>query len=173
MSWNPWLIGLVVVSASTDYFAGLLLESLKVPRLRRVVLVGSISVNLGLLVVFKYTNFLLATAHSTLGLFGWMNDPFILNLALPLGISFYTFETISYVVDVYRGRIRAVRNPLDYALFMLFFPHLMAGPIVRPNDFLPQVRRRKHFDWDRVELGTGSSWRASSRRRCWRIGWAR
>src|SRR6202011_4622244 len=84
---------------------------------------------------------------------GWKADPFVLHLLLPLGISFYTFETISYVVDVYRGRTRAVRNFLDYALFMMFFPHLMAGPIVRPHDFLPQVRRRKRLNWDRVELG--------------------
>ncbi len=153
VSWNPWLIGLVALSASTDYFAGLWLETLKSPRSRRLVLIGSISVNLGLLAYFKYTNFLLVTAQSTLAVLGWKADPVVLNLILPLGISFYTFETISYVVDVYRGRTRAVRSFLDYALFMMFFPHLMAGPIVRPHEFLPQVQRRKRLDWSRVELG--------------------
>ncbi len=153
MTWNPWLIFLVAFSAWTDFFAALWLESVKSPRLRKAILVGSISVNLGLLLFFKYTNFLLATAHSAFGLFGWQTDPFLMKIALPLGISFYTFETISYVVDVYRGKTRAARNPLDYALFMMFFPHLMAGPIVRPHDFLPQVRRRKRFSWDRLEFG--------------------
>src|SRR5262249_45692383 len=70
-----------------------------------------------------------------------------------LGISFYTFETISYVVDVYRRRIPPERNLLDYALFILFFPHLIAGPIVRPGDFLPQTRRAKRWSWNRIQLG--------------------
>jgi alginate O-acetyltransferase complex protein AlgI len=153
MSWHPWLIVLVATSASTDYFAALALESLTTPRWRKFVLVGSISVNLGLLAFFKYANFLLATTCSFLAFFGRPTDPFLLKVVLPLGISFYTFETISYVTDVYRGRLRAVRNPLDYALFMMFFPHLMAGPIVRPNDFLPQLGRRKRFSWDRLALG--------------------
>jgi alginate O-acetyltransferase complex protein AlgI len=153
MTWHPWLIVLVTFSASTDYFAALGLEALTAPRLRKLLLAGSISVNLGLLAYFKYANFLLATTQSALAFFGHPTDPFLLKVVLPLGISFYTFETISYVVDVYRGRFRAVRNPLDYALFMMFFPHLMAGPIVRPNDFLPQVQRRKRFSWERLELG--------------------
>jgi alginate O-acetyltransferase complex protein AlgI len=76
-----------------------------------------------------------------------------LNLVLPLGISFYTFETISYIVDVYRGKIQPVRNPLDYALYIMFFPHLIAGPIVRPHEFLPQLQRPKRFNWDRMQLG--------------------
>ena len=77
----------------------------------------------------------------------------MVDVLLPLGISFYTFETISYIVDVYSGRTKAVRNPLDYALFILFFPHLMAGPIVRAGHFLPQVQRPKRFSWDRANLG--------------------
>jgi len=72
---------------------------------------------------------------------------------LPLGISFYTFEAISYVVDVYRGKTRPVRNPLDYAVYIMFFPHLVAGPIVRPNEFLPQLARPKRFDWPRFQAG--------------------
>src|SRR5262249_22966069 len=67
--------------------------------------------------------------------------------------SFYTFETISYVLDVNRGVIKALRNPLDYALYIMFFPHLLAGPIVRPRHFLPQLQQRKRFDWDRMQLG--------------------
>jgi alginate O-acetyltransferase complex protein AlgI len=76
-----------------------------------------------------------------------------LEIALPLGISFYTFETISYIVDVYQGKIRPVRSLLDYALYIMFFPHLIAGPIVRPRDFLPQLTTSKRFNWDRLQLG--------------------
>ena len=74
---------------------------------------------------------------------GWTIPIVPVKAFLPLGISFYTFEAISYVVDVYRGRTQPVRNLLDYALYILFFPHLVAGPIVRPNEFLPQLARPK------------------------------
>jgi alginate O-acetyltransferase complex protein AlgI len=153
MSWNPWFILLILFSASVDYFAGQAIESSTSPRWRRTLLIGSISINLGLLGFFKYFNFFLDNTYRVLGLFDLSLDQPTLKIILPLGISFYTFETISYVVDIYRGRTRAVRNPLDYAIFIMFFPHLVAGPIVRPRDFLPQLRRPKVFDWDRAHLG--------------------
>jgi len=153
MSWNPYLVLLILFSASIDYITALWLERQTGPAVRRALLLFSISCNLGLLAFFKYTNFFLDTGASALGLFGLPVSHRTLNIILPLGISFYTFETISYVVDVYRGRARAVRSLLDYALYIMFFPHLVAGPIVRPHDFLPQLRRRKHFDWDRLQLG--------------------
>src|SRR5262249_12425001 len=140
MSWNPWFILLILFSASVDYFAGLAIDSSTSPRWRRTLLIGSISVNLGLLGFFKYFNFFLDNTYRVLGLFELSLDKPTLDIILPLGISFYTFETISYVVDIYRGRNRAVRDPLDYAIFIMFFPHLVAGPIVRPRDFLPQLR---------------------------------
>jgi alginate O-acetyltransferase complex protein AlgI len=92
-------------------------------------------------------------ASTGLNLFGFGVEPRILHLILPLGISFYTFETISYVVDVYLGRARPIRNPLDYALYIMFFPHLVAGPIVRPHEFLPQLAQSKRWSWTRLELG--------------------
>jgi alginate O-acetyltransferase complex protein AlgI len=154
MSWHPWLILLIVASASVDYVVALVLETVAVPWKRRLLLTLSISVNLGLLGFFKYTNFLLDSANSLFCLIGveyrW---PLLDKLLLPLGISFYTFEAISYVVDVYRGRLRPVRSLLDYALFIMFMPHLAAGPIVRPRDFLPQLHRRKRFDWYRGTVG--------------------
>jgi alginate O-acetyltransferase complex protein AlgI len=155
MSWNPWFITLILFSASVDYVVALQLEKVSSPRWRRLLLTGSIATNLGLLAFFKYTNFFLDTTTSLAGVFGWVLPRRTLNLILPLGISFYTFETISYVVDVYRGRLRPVRNLLDYSLFIMFFPHLVAGPIVRPRDFLPQLRRPKRFDWARMQLGLG------------------
>jgi alginate O-acetyltransferase complex protein AlgI len=154
MSWNPWLILLILFSASVDYASALWMERTPSSSLRRAILLGSISINLGLLGFFKYVNFFLDSASWVLNVVGVAGTPAVLKVALPLGISFYTFETISYVVDVYRGRTRAVRNPLDYALFIMFFPHLVAGPIVRPHDFLPQLGRLKRFNWNRLYLGT-------------------
>jgi alginate O-acetyltransferase complex protein AlgI len=153
MSWNPWLVSLVLFSASVDYVAALQLERLTRTWQRRALLCASITTNLGLLAFFKYANFFLASAYTVEGWLGGTPSRRFLDIVLPLGISFYTFETISYIVDVYRGRARAVRNPLEYAVFILFFPHLVAGPIVRPRDFLPQLKRRHFFNWDRLQLG--------------------
>jgi alginate O-acetyltransferase complex protein AlgI len=153
MSWNLLLILLILFTASVDFVAALLMERTATPRLRKALLVGSITINLGLLAFFKYANFLLGNVQGAFNVVGLdFTAPFF-QVALPLGISFYTFETISYIVDVYRRRIPAARNPLDYALFIMFFPHLVAGPIVRPGDFLPQLRRRQRFSWPRLELG--------------------
>ena len=153
MSWNPWLILLILFTAAFDYAVAIRLETMRSPAHRRLLLALSIGTSLALLAFFKYTNFLLDSARTTLNLFGAGVEPVLVNIVLPLGISFYTFETISYVVDVYLGRVKAVRDPVDYALYILFFPHLIAGPIVRPRDFLPQIRRAKRFNWDRVQLG--------------------
>src|SRR5262249_8142602 len=138
---------------SIDFVAALKLETAQAPRLRRLILALSISCNVGLLAFFKYMNFFLDSVHSALGWFDVHSERVFCDLILPLGISFYTFETISYVVDVYRGRVRAERNLLDYALFILFFPHLVAGPIVRPRDFLPQLRQPRRISWSRGQLG--------------------
>jgi alginate O-acetyltransferase complex protein AlgI len=149
----PWLILLILFSASVDYIAALAMERTASAVWRRRLLILSVVTNLGLLAYFKYTNFLLGTIDSASGYLGFdLQRPF-LTIALPLGISFYTFETISYVVDVYRGKTKALRNLLDYALYIMFFPHLLAGPIVRPADFLPQLHRPKKWSWARLYLG--------------------
>jgi len=152
-SWNPWLISLILFSAGFDFVLAQRIEIAASPGRRRLLLILSVGVSLGLLGFFKYTNFLLDNAASILNLFGLHPHHPAIRIILPLGISFYTFETISYVVDVYRGRVPAERNFLNYALFLMFFPHLIAGPIVRPRDFLGQTRRKKRFDWNRLELG--------------------
>src|SRR5439155_24816991 len=110
---------------------------------RRLLLVGSLVMNLGLLVYFKYANFFLDSLRESLQAAGVTASLPVLEVILPVGISFYTFEAINYTVDVYRHRIRAERNLENFLLFILFFPHLVAGPIVRAADFLPQTRRRK------------------------------
>jgi alginate O-acetyltransferase complex protein AlgI len=154
MSWHPLLISLILLSASVDYVVALRFEKIQSLGCRRLLLFGSIGFNLSLLVFFKYTNFLLDSSNSLFALLGVeYRSPLFDKLLLPLGISFYTFETISYVVDVYKGRFQPVRNRVDYALYIMFFPHLAAGPIVRPRDLLPQVQRRKRFDWYRLVIG--------------------
>jgi alginate O-acetyltransferase complex protein AlgI len=153
MSWHPVLILLILFSASVDYLVAVKLATVEQPFRRRVLLLFSISTNLGLLLFFKYTDFLIAQSRTVLGWFGYECSLRPLDLILPLGISFYTFETISYIVDVYRGKQKPVRSVLDYALYIMFFPHLLAGPIVRPSEFLPQLGRKKRFSWDRLHLG--------------------
>jgi alginate O-acetyltransferase complex protein AlgI len=152
-TWNPWLLFVIVFSAAFDFAIAQKIEQSSAPARRRQLLVVSVCVSLGILAFFKYTNFLLDNAIGALNLFGFDTRHPAFAIVLPLGISFYTFETISYVVDVYRGRLRAERNFFDYALFIMFFPHLIAGPIVRPRHFLRQVPVPKRFDWNRLELG--------------------
>ena len=113
----------------------------------------SVTANLGLLSYFKYTNFFLGSLQALLHRCGAASSFHVLSILAPLGISFYTFEAINYIVDVYRGQVRTERNLANFMLFVLFFPHLIAGPIVRAREFLPQIRRRKRWDWMRVELG--------------------
>lgn len=152
-AWNPWFVLLIAFTAGIDYLFALRIETATTPARRRALLTASLVISLSLLVLFKYAGFLSATSTGLLATFGVHVSPPVFHLVLPLGISFYTFETISYVVDVYRGRLPAERNPLHYALYIMFFPHLIAGPIVRPRQFLPQVRAQKHFDWARLQLG--------------------
>jgi alginate O-acetyltransferase complex protein AlgI len=153
-NWNAWLVVLVASTAVYDYRMARAIEDAPTERARRVRLIAAVAVPLGLLAWFKYTNFLVAQAWPLVRVLGTSAPPPVFDIVLPLGISFYTFETIAYVVDVYHRRMRAERRVSDYALFLLFFPHLIAGPIVRPERFLPQVRRGRRLDWSRVELGT-------------------
>lgn len=153
MSWIPWHIVLILFSAGVDYFLAMRIEQSRRPQWRKIYLALSISTNLGLLVFFKYFNFFLGNLDAVLTPMGLSVAALRLDLVLPLGISFYTFETISYIVDVYLGKVRAVQSPLEYALYIMFFPHLIAGPIVRSHDFLPQLRRPKRFSWERMQVG--------------------
>jgi alginate O-acetyltransferase complex protein AlgI len=152
-SWNRWLAGLICVSTALDYAVARLLEGTRSRRGRKLLLLTSLAANLGLLCYFKYANFFLRSVEDGLRAAGASASLPVLQVILPIGISFYTFEAINYVVDVYRGRVRAERNLAHFMLFILFFPHLIAGPIVRARDFLPQIRRRKRWDWARLHLG--------------------
>jgi alginate O-acetyltransferase complex protein AlgI len=151
--WNVWLAGLVLASASLDFLLARGIESDRSPRLRRLLVGVSITANLGLLCYFKYANFFLDSLASLLRLCGVTPALPVLSLIVPVGISFYTFEAISYVVDVARGQLKAERRLDHFLLFILFFPHLVCGPIVRAGEFLPQVNRRKRWSWLRTQAG--------------------
>jgi alginate O-acetyltransferase complex protein AlgI len=151
--WNPWLACLVSGTTAMDYVLARGMDMTDRPRLRKYLLIVSLGMNLGLLVYLKYANFFLDSLRQALRAAGVPSWEGSLSVILPIGISFYTFEAINYTVDVYRRRIRAERDLSHFVLFILFFPHLIAGPIVRAKDFLPQVRRRKRWDWARIHLG--------------------
>jgi alginate O-acetyltransferase complex protein AlgI len=152
-SWNKWLAVVICLSTAMDYAVGRGLERLSSSRGRKLLLGLSLAANLGLLCYFKYVNFFLHSVEEALHLLGAQASLPVLQVLLPIGISFYTFEAINYTVDVYRRRVPAERNLAHFMLFITFFPHLVAGPIVRARDFLPQIRRTKRWDWARLHLG--------------------
>src|ERR1700689_4438842 len=132
MSWNPKFVLLLLTLTAIDYTAGLWIERCQEPGRKKIFLVLSLAANLGFLGFFKYYNF---AAGMLAQLLGMPAHSLALGSILPLGISFPTFQSMSYVVDVYRGEQAAIRNPADYALFIAFFPQLVAGPIVRAKEF--------------------------------------
>jgi alginate O-acetyltransferase complex protein AlgI len=152
-SWNHWLALLICASTVIDYFLARGIDAWKSPRGRTFLLILNLVGNLGLLGYFKYANFFLHTVEEGLRSAGASTSLPVLQVILPVGISFYTFEAINYVVDVYRRKAPAERDLGHFMLFITFFPHLVAGPIVRAKDFLPQLRRPKHWDWARLQLG--------------------
>ena len=154
-SWNRWLAALIAATSTLDYLVGLGLDASDSPRRRKALLTLSVVANLGMLAAFKYANFFLDSLGAGLAAVGLASSLPVLGLILPVGISFYTFEAINYAVDVYRRRLPAERDLGHFLLFITFFPHLVAGPIVRARDFLPQVRRPKRWSWTRAELGVG------------------
>ena len=152
-SWNHWLAAIIAVSTAADYLIARGLDRWASPARRKLLLAVSLVGNLGLLAYFKYANFFLRSVEDALTAAGDTTSLPVLQVILPIGISFYTFEAINYTVDVYRRKAPAERNLAHFMLFITFFPHLVAGPIVRARDFLPQIRRAKRWDWARIELG--------------------
>lgn len=134
-SWNVKLLSLILISTLVDYYLGLAIDGAPKERKKRLLIV-SLIVNLGLLGFFKYYNFF---ASSFAAISGLSENSLTLRIVLPIGISFYTFASLSYTIDIYRGKIRANRSLTDYAFFIAFFPHLIAGPIIRAKQFLGQV----------------------------------
>ncbi|HSG82888.1 MAG TPA: MBOAT family O-acyltransferase [Gemmatimonadota bacterium] len=137
-AWNPPFVILIWISTLVDWFAARAMARTDSRARRRVLLTASLCVNLGLLGFFKYGGFLLDNFVGVLGWLGVEYQPLRPDIILPVGISFYTFQTMSYSIDVYRGVMRPWRSFLDFALYVTFFPQLVAGPIVRSGQFLPQ-----------------------------------
>lgn len=149
MWWNPRFIFLLFIPTLIDYYTALYMEGATKKR-KKLLLLTSLVTNLGLLAFFKYYNFFTGSVAAVLGR---PENSFYLNIVLPVGISFYTFNTLSYTIDVYRGILKPVKKLQNFALFIAFFPHLVAGPIVRAADFLPQIEKWKKPKSDFVQSG--------------------
>jgi D-alanyl-lipoteichoic acid acyltransferase DltB (MBOAT superfamily) len=141
MWWNPAFVLLIMISTGIDYFVGRRMEVTENLVRRRALLILSLTANLGLLGTFKYANFFQDNLLYIMRVFGYEPGWTSFNLVLPVGISFYTFQTLSYTLDLYRRQIPVCRSSLDFALFVAFFPQLVAGPIVRAKVFLPQLEQ--------------------------------
>ena len=153
MSWNPPFVILIIGISVFDYFVGRQLERTDGERARKTLLIASLAANLGLLAFFKYTNFLLGIWNDSLDAFGVRSAPIVMNIILPAGISFHTFQSMSYTIDVYRRQLPACHSLRDFMLFVAFFPQLVAGPIVRATEFLPQLYARRRASWHQWETG--------------------
>lgn len=150
---HPWFLILLYSSAVIDYSMGRAIEQWR-PR-RRLFLAGSMLANMGMLGFFKYYNFFVENTTVALDSLGLPANFSTLNIILPVGISFYTFQTMSYTIDVYRGQVKARTNFLDYLVYVTFFPQLVAGPIERASSLLPQVEKRRIFNIQDLREGFG------------------
>lgn len=152
-AWNPLFIFLLFFATVTDWWLARRIAASDDPGRRRVFLILSLVSNLGLLGYFKYGGFLLASFQQAVAPLGWQYVPPAWDIVLPVGISFYTFQSLSYTIDVYRRQIRADASLSDFALFVSFFPQLVAGPIVRAVTFLPQLLERRRVSADQMGWG--------------------
>jgi alginate O-acetyltransferase complex protein AlgI len=151
--WDWRFLFLLLFSTLLDFFSGLKMSSTKSLREKKTWFWLSILVNLGFLGIFKYYNFFITSFATVLSGLGIHVDVWILQVILPVGISFYTFHGLSYVIDIYKGRIQVERNFVDYAVFVSFFPLLVAGPIERADHLLPQIKKRRTFDYSSAVNG--------------------
>lgn len=153
MAWYWQYAGLIAFSTCIDYFVGRRMAAEEDERKRKILLIISLVTNLGLLGVFKYFNFFAGTASDAFASIGIQMPSIFHELLLPVGISFYTFQTLSYTIDIYRRRIGHEGNFVKFAVFVSFFPQLVAGPIVRAADFLPQLNRTPNVTQEQFNLG--------------------
>ena len=152
--WWDWrFLSLILLSTIVDYFIGLRVHASTDDRLRNRLVACSVTFNLGLLGVFKYFDFFVESFTSLLAVGGIEAQPTLLEVVLPVGISFYTFQTISYSIDIYRREVTPTRNFFDFALFVSFFPQLVAGPIERAKHLLPQLVSERKLEKSDFEMG--------------------
>lgn len=151
--WDWRFLPLIFVSTAVDYFCGLKIFASEHTRQRKFFLTVSLCSNLGLLAIFKYFNFFIDSFIVMLNSLGISAHPATLSIILPVGISFYTFQTLSYTIDIYRGELKPTSRFLDFALFVCFFPQLVAGPIERATNLLPQILNKRIISLDQIKQG--------------------
>jgi D-alanyl-lipoteichoic acid acyltransferase DltB (MBOAT superfamily) len=152
--WWDWrFLGLIALSSAADYSIGIALQRNTRERNRKLLLYGSIAINLGILATFKYFNFFVESLQELAQSFSMQFSLTTLNIVLPVGISFYTFQTLSYTIDVYKGKLSPTRNILSFFAFVSFFPQLVAGPIERASSLLPQFEVKKKLDYHQCMAG--------------------
>ncbi len=150
MSWNPKYALLMLFSTIVTYLSGILISRSKTKKEKKIWVALSIIINLLILTIFKYYSFIIENITSV---FKFINLPSTLNVLLPVGISFYTFQALSYTIDVYRNDVEVEKNFARYALFVSFFPQLVAGPIEKSKDLLKQFKEEHKFNWDNFKDG--------------------
>ena len=147
--WWEWrFLLLIAITTACSFSSGLLIQ--RFCSVRKWICGVNVVLNLAILAVFKYFDFFADNLHALATVLGWHIDAPTLNIVLPVGISFYTFQALSYTIDVYRGRISPTREVVDFFAYISFFPQLVAGPIERATELLPQFQRLRHFDQDRA-----------------------
>ncbi len=144
--WDWRFLSLIIISTITDYFVGLNIHKDYTEDSKRKLLLGSIIINLGILFIFKYYDFFILSWLDLCSFLGYeANSKWTIELILPLGISFYTFQTMSYSIDIYHGKIKPTKNFITFASYVSFFPQLVAGPIERASNIIPQLEKSRKF----------------------------
>jgi len=152
--WDYRFLALIFISSLIDYVVALRLKSENKYSKRKILLMISLILNLGMLGFFKYCNFFIESFAESIRFFGFSPSIDTLEIVLPVGISFYTFQTLSYTIDVYRRQLEPSKNLLGFLTFVSFFPQLVAGPIERASNLLPQFYSRKNFNYDNAVDGS-------------------
>ena len=151
--WDYRFLSLIAISTVVDYFCGKAIPTANRDRKRRTLVVISILTNLTILGFFKYFNFFYDSALDVAHLIGLDVTPIVLQKVLPMGISFYTFQTMAYTIDIYRGHQTPCYSFVNFALYVSYFPQLVAGPIERASRLLPQMERRRRVDATKIADG--------------------
>lgn len=151
--WDYRFLSLIIFSSFLDYFVGIKIDSTNEQKRKKQWLLVSLCSNLGLLGVFKYYNFFADSFATTMSTIGWEVNDLTLNIILPVGISFYTFQTLSYSIDIYRGQIKASKDIIGFFTYVSLFPQLVAGPIERASNLIPQIEGKRTLNLNLVKTG--------------------
>ena len=153
ISYDVRYLAVILVTMLASYICAILIEKQDVAKKKKIIMTTGVVVTLSLLLVFKYLNFALYTVAKVLNRLSIPMQETTLRLIMPVGISFYTFMAVGYIIDVYKGKTQAVRHFGKYAIFVSFFPNISSGPIERAGHFIPQIDKEKTFDYDSVVYG--------------------